>query len=73
METVQTNMFRQSTGRTKKQGHVLQNKDCGAVFCTGISHEEGEFIVDPGASSHMMSKRDLIREKKQFGTRKNLV
>ena len=55
------------------RGTYPENKDTffktttfiGAIFPTGISHEERQFIVDSGASVHLMSKSDLTHEEKE--------
>ena len=47
----------------KTRIHSDKNRDC-CICHTEISHEEGDFIVDPCASMHMLSKSDLIHEDK---------
>ena len=37
----------------------------GAISLTGISREKGEFTADSGASVHMTSKSDLVREERR--------
>ena len=54
----------------KTSGTYQENKDTffktksvtGAIAKTGISHEEGEIMVDSGPSMHMMSKSRFVHE-----------
>ena len=59
-----TNMFTNSVGRAKKKKETFFKTKTvtGAICPTGISHGKRMFLVDSGASMHLVSKSDLIHE-----------